>query len=441
MAVAELWLRAAGLWAVAALMWAASAAGAAPGAAEQGPVAAPLAGAAGAPWTLAGAVRRALEVAPAVQAADAEVAVREAELTRDGAWPNPTIEARANQKLGIEDGTGGTAVTQLALTQPLPFTRLARQRAQARANLAQARAARRYRRLVIEREAVAAFLRLQRAQAIKYFAGERVSAAHQYATRRRSGDKLVRFLSAYDRARLAILLEGARQAAMAADGEWREAAAVFRVQLALAPGAAPEVEPLREPDAPPPFAALKARLEANPALVAARRDVDAARAGVEVARASRFADPSVSVFRERDVLAGARRNYSGIAVGVQVPLWNTNSGPVDRARAEVLRAKAELIGRTRALETSLRERYLRLASLVRQSAHYRASVLEPSRTFLALTRRGFAAGEMGVLALLDANANYFDAAQRYLDLMVEASIAAADLRLAAGESVLVEVAP
>jgi outer membrane protein TolC len=54
----------------------------------------------------------------------------------------------------------------------------------------------------------------------------------------------------------------------------------------------------------------------------------------------------------------------------------------------------------------------------------------------SLTRRSFAAGELNVLTLVDANNTYFDALARYLDLQQECALAAADLRIASGISLL-----
>ena len=53
-----------------------------------------------------------------------------------------------------------------------------------------------------------------------------------------------------------------------------------------------------------------------------------------------------------------------------------------------------------------------------------------------LTRRSFAAGESNVLALVDANNTYFDARARYQELLQECALASADLRLAAGLSIM-----
>lgn len=62
-------------------------------------------------WTLDAAVRQALTAAPETRAATAEVAAREGALKQAGAWPNPSVDLRAEQKPGIEDGRGGADLT------------------------------------------------------------------------------------------------------------------------------------------------------------------------------------------------------------------------------------------------------------------------------------------------------------------------------------------
>ena len=63
---------------------------------------------------------------------------------------------------------------------------------------------------------------------------------------------------------------------------------------------------------------------------------------------------------------------------------------------------------------------------------------------LELTQKGYSTGEQNGLALVDASNTYFDAQARYLELLRDAWIEAAELRLAAGISLLdstLEVAP
>ena len=282
---------------------------------------APASGAETGAWTLGSSVQRVLEVAPELRAADAEVAVRQGERTQAGAWPNPSIELRADDKLGIEDGRGGTDLTQTAIRQPLPFTRLARQRRQAEASLDAAQATRRYQRLALENQAARAFHALQLAAVKRALAQDRLRFAEGFQGGRQ-GDPLVRYLSPLERLRLDVLRESARQALITAEKEYETAVSAFRALLVLAADSVPHSVPLTSASPPPPLAELWQGLESHPALAAAARATEAARAGVDVARSQRFADPALSLFRDRDFLNGARRDVSGVGIEVQIPLWN-----------------------------------------------------------------------------------------------------------------------
>lgn len=386
-------------------------------------------------WTLESATRRALEAAPELRAARAEIEARKGALTQAGAWPNPSIDLRADRKLGIEDGRGGTDPTQVAITQPLPLTRLAHQRDQAGAQLAAARERLRFARLTHEVEAARAFHTLQFAQMRLTLAEQRVGfvAALESSGARRN-DRVVRYLTPLERARLAILREAAEQEAASAEGKHSEAAAQFRALLALAPDVAPRTMPLATAEKPPALDVLLGQLDTHPALAAGDRDVEAARAGIDVARASRFADPTIGVFRERDFLAGSRREYSGVMLSVQVPLWNLNAGGVARAHAETDQARERRAAQRRDLETRLRQGRLHLGHLIEQAERFRDRLLGPARRLLDLARRGFETGEQNVLALVDAYNTYFDAEVRHLELLQEGWQEAAELRLAAGQA-------
>ena len=69
---------------------------------------------------------------------------------------------------------------------------------------------------------------------------------------------------------------------------------------------------------------------------------------------------------------------------------------------------------------------------MQQGQHYRTRVFEPARTVFDLTRKAYRSGELEILALIDANNTYFDAHERYLELLQEAWLEGAELRLAAG---------
>ena len=387
-------------------------------------------------WTLASTLTRLVEVAPELRAADANVAARQGELTQAGSWPNPTIDLRADDRLGQEDGRGGTGFTQLALSQPLPLRRVPRERAVAAARLSGAEEGRRLRRLELERAAARSFHELQRAQARLELAQARLKETESYPGAAGARDRLVRYLAPLERARLAILHEEANQAVAAAEREREQALIAFRARLALPADTAAKTVPLTESPAPPVLEALERNLENHPLLAAVRKEYEAAEANIAAARSQRFADPALNLFRERDFLAGERRNVSGVGVSVQVPLWNTNPGVVDKARAGALRARTEYEIVLRDARTSLRRAHAELARTLAQAERVRANLLEPAQRLNELARRSFAAGEANVLTLVDAANSYFDAQARYLELLAQTRQSAADLRLASGQSVV-----
>jgi cobalt-zinc-cadmium efflux system outer membrane protein len=389
-------------------------------------------------WTLADSVKRALDTAPELRATEAEVAARTAELTQAGSWPNPSVDLDANNRLGLEDGRGGSSLSRIGLSQPLPLRRIARQRAAAEANLDSAHANLRYRQLLLERDVARAFHALQLAAAKHQLAEERqrLVAESLNASRSSKTDRLVRYLTPLERQRLSILNEEAIQADAVAEREQQKALIDFRALLALPYGTGAETVMLTLPDRPASLDKLTQELDSHPALLAARKEAEAAQAGIAVAESQRYADPTLSLYRERDYLAGARRDVTGVGISVQIPLWNTNSGTVAKAGAEAGRMQAQLALAQRDARSNLEQAHTQLFRLLDQTVRLRTNLLEPARAMYTLTRRSFAAGELNVLTLVDANNTYFDALAGELELQQECALAAADLRVASGVSLL-----
>ncbi|MEJ2452022.1 MAG: TolC family protein [Gammaproteobacteria bacterium] len=384
-------------------------------------------------WTLNNSIDHMLKVAPEMRAATAEVDVRRGELTRAGAFPNPSIELRADQKLGVDDGSGGTDLTQIAISQPLPLGRLGHQRAMATAQLSAAEQSLLQQRLLMEYHTAQVYHQLQLAQARLKLAEERLAVAESYTkSDKRGKDPIVRYLSKRERLRLSILRENARQSVATAEGRYNEAMSSFRSSLALPMDSSPKVIELGPVPAPPSLAVLQARLDQNPALVASMQEIKAARAGIDVARSQRLADPVLTVFRERDYLGGSRRDYNGIMISVQVPLWNGNNGSVSSARAEMIKAESKHRILQRDLSRRLRLHEMHLGHLISQAADYYSKLVLPTEHSLNLARKSFAAGQTDLLTLIDAYNIHFDAHFRYLGLLQQGWMEAADLRLADG---------
>jgi len=387
-------------------------------------------------WTLERSVQRVLEIAPEVKAARAEVEARQGALSQSGVWPNPEFELRGDDKIGKDADAGGFDFTQFVFNQPLPLSgRMGVQRDLAGAELRSAEAERLYQNLLLEVQGSQRFHALQLAAANLRLAEQRLQLANelQQTGRRReqAGD-----LSRLERLRLDLIRESAQQILDRAEGEYHEALSRFRAHLMLPMEMVPDLVPL-EPFSPlPALEALQAELPRHPALTAAKHRLTASRAEVDLTRTERLPDPVLRLYREQDFLNGRRQDVNGIGLGITVPLWDRKGGRLRETRARVDQASSRIEVLERDLSAGLKKSHLHLTHLVEQGEHYKSKVFEAARTVFDLTRKAYAAGEMEILALIDANNTYFDANERYLELLQEAWMEAADLRLAAGISLL-----
>ena len=387
-------------------------------------------------WTLEDSIRRVVEIAPEIRGAQAAVGARQGALQQAGVWPNPQIELRADDSIGKDAGTGGTDFTQFAISQPLPLSgRLGHQQAVAGAALDAARAEQSYQQIRLETQVAQRYHNLQLALGRLRLAQQRLQLADdlQNTGRRRAqaGE-----LSELERLRMDLIREAAQQALNSAEGAYNEALSRFRVYLGLSGEATPQLTSLKPFGLVPALEQLQAGLANHPALLAAKHRVEAARSGVDLARAERLPDLSLSVFREQDLLNGRRQDVTGIGLGITIPLWDRNSGRIGEARAQVIEGQSELQVLERDLDSRLRQSYLNLNQLVKQGEHYRTRVFQPAQKVFELTRKAYASGEVEILSVIDANNTYFDAHERYLELLQEAWLEAADLRLAAGRALV-----
>ena len=387
-------------------------------------------------WTLEDSIQRVLEIAPEIRAAQAMISARQGALQQAGAWPNPQIELRADDRIGKDEGTGGTSFTRFAFSQPLPLSgRLGQQRAIARAELEAARSARQYQHLRLETQVAQRYHSLQLMMESLRVAEQRLQLADEFQNighrREQAGE-----LSRLERLRLDLIRESAQQMLDKAEGGTNEALSRFRAYLGLTSAAIPKLMPLEPFASMPVLEQLQTGLSEHPALLAARHRLDAARSGVSLVRAERLPDPTLRLFREQDFLNGRRQDVTGIEVVVTAPLWDRKAGRLSEAHAQVEQTQSKLQMLERDLASSMQQNYLHLNHLVEQAAHFLVRVLEPAEKVFVLTRKAYVSGELEILSLIDANNTYFDAHERYLELLQEAWLEAAELRLTAGRALV-----
>ncbi|MCW9023184.1 MAG: TolC family protein [Gammaproteobacteria bacterium] len=390
-------------------------------------------------WSLINSIQRAIEVVPELGTADAQIGKQQAELEQANAWPNPTIDIQVDDKLGLDDNSGGYDVTEFAISQPLPIGRLKDQRNMAQAQLAGAKAQYRQQKLWLEYEVAKRFHTVQLAQARYQQTKMRWQQARRYQSKTNTqtgNDPLIRYLTPLERMRLNILQQEAKQMLNIAEGEYNEAASSFKALLDIPAETKLVLTDITPVPTPAEFSSVENSLMSHPLLDSKQQDLAAARAGVDVAKSQRFEDPTLTLFRQRESMANGREDVTGVIMSVQIPLWDSKKSHISKARHNVRQVQSELSIQQRELQTSAQKSHMHLGHLIEQAEHYRSKLLKPAQQVFNLTRKGFNAGELNILTLIDANNTYFDAKVRHLELLQEGWLELAELRHSVGLSLL-----
>jgi len=392
-------------------------------------------------WTLNSSIQQAMKVAPEVKVADAEIGRQRGNLEQAGAWPNPSVSVLVDDTLGLEDNRGGYDATQFSISQSLPITRLSHQREQAEAELASVQAQQRYQHLLLELKVAKNFHILQLAKAKLKLANDRVLQANRFqapGSEGRKTDPLVRYLTPLETMRLDIVLQSAKQTLKIAESKYKKNRASFKSLLAIPDGKRIRLTSLEPVLVPSEYKNMgNALSQSHPLLEINKQALASAQAGVAVAKSKRFDDPVITLFQGQDFLGGRRQDTNGIMLSIQIPLWNFNSGSIKQAQQTVRRTQARTEITRRDLLISFRNSYLQLGRFINQADHYRNKLLLPAKKVFKLTRKGFNAGQVNVLTLIDANSTYFDAQERYLEILQQGWQELAELRKSAGLSALV----
>ena len=388
------------------------------------------------PMSLEDAVSTAVPAAPEITAAKARTAAAAGTADQAGRWPNPHVGIGMSDRLDKQLQTGENEVTEISFSQALPIGgRLRHGQAAAEARRAARQALAVAERLELEHRISQRFHAVQLQQAryrlSQTWLEETDAISHIGQERAAAGE-----LSTLEHLRLDLVREQAHQHQQTVESEYEDALAELRPYLGVPAGQRIAVAELSPAAPPPPLDTLRASLDAHPLQQAMTLEVEATRADVAATRAARIADWEVEFRQEKEAIAGQEDTVSTINLTIPLPLWDRRSGAVREALANTEASVAEQVRTRRDLKAELETAHAHIGHLQAQLAHFRRKVLEPAQRVYALTRTGFEAGEVDLLALIDATRAWFDANERHLDLLYEIHLEVAHLRRAAGISVL-----
>lgn len=386
-------------------------------------------------WSLDSAVQRAWQVSAERSIAGAALSAAETKQRYASMWPNPSIELAVDNAIGKETGSGDSEISQITVSQAIPLSgRLSLQGEQAELQREQAAVLRQQQLLLLEREAAYIFHELQFDQAHMWLLQQRLTSAKEFqriGLRREQGGDLSRL----ERLRLDLVSELTKQQIASAEGQFAEASAAFRTRFQVE-GNIGRLDVLEQLPVLPSLEALVQRHAEHPDLQLLAFQIAAARQGVNIAKVSHIVDPEVWVSYERSYLNGRREGVTGVGISFTVPLWQQAQGATKVAQQAKNQLQFQLDARQRQLSNQLSVNHLNLSQLIKQADTFRAQMRAPAREIFTLTTESFAVGQSDILQLVDAVDIYYENELGYLQLLQKAWVAWADLRYAAGISLL-----
>ncbi|WP_338440260.1 TolC family protein [uncultured Aquabacterium sp.] len=369
------------------------------------------------PLTLAEAIRLALQFSPQIVANQQELAASDGTVIQAGARPNPEIQAL------IEDTRRESRTTTVQFSLPIELggKRSARvsvaelgraqtavdvegRRAQIRADVSDA-----FFGAVIAQE------RVQLAQASAELSGRAADAA----SKRVQAGKV----SPVDETRAKVAHAGVRVELRQAQGELRSARQ--RLSALLGP-AAPRAQVLAwQSNALPALLSPDTSLTDVPALRQARLEVDRRQAMVELERARRIPDVTLTLGAKRDQQVG--RNQTVIGLSIPIPVLDTNRGNLLQALRLHDKAEADLQATRIRVETEWTQLSERQRSAQAEVQALKEEVLPGAESAWQAATTGFELGKFSFLDALDAQRTLFQARAQYLRALNELYRTTADI--------------
>jgi cobalt-zinc-cadmium efflux system outer membrane protein len=373
--------------------------------------------------TLADAITRALDANPAVRAARSARAIDLAAVQAAGQRPNPEVSVEAERETP-HWSFGGSVPIELSgkrrrridvaqATLDVTEAETARVTAEIRSGVRQAYFT-----------AVGALRRLDVAQELEGLATRARDAAQE---RFQSGAA-----PRLEALQAALVLSQAQNDVASARGEVTAARAELNALLGYPADAAPVLPDALEGAAPRDVtAASAAALAGNAEIQVLTRRIAEERARVELAKATRRPDPSVSGTLTYDAQPEFTFGWR-FGLAVALPLFTTGRADVAVAEATLNRAIADRDARAAQISGAVAAASARAASAYQAVLRYQTDILPATIQVEQMAQESYQSGQTGVTALLQAVQNARETRLRALQAGLDYQLALAELERAVG---------
>jgi len=170
----------------------------------------------------------------------------------------------------------------------------------------------------------------------------------------------------------------------------------------------------------------------RPQLAALERRELAARARLDLERASAYPDVTLGVSAGREGSNDLREQVVGISISLPLPIFRRNQAGIGKAMSDLTQTQIERQAAARDIRAAVLAQWSRVEQLRERSARLRASVLPPLEENLRLSQSAFRAGEIGLTELLLVNRQVLEGRRDALEAETELRLAQVALARAAG---------
>jgi len=125
----------------------------------------------------------------------------------------------------------------------------------------------------------------------------------------------------------------------------------------------------------------------------------------------------------------------GPSFGINIPIFNTNYGNIERAKFEYQQAEKKLYAQERIILKNISTRYIQYKSLLKQIEHYNRIVIPPVIKAIEFSKTFFDRMQMNMIVFLDTQIDLFQAKITLLDLTYKAAYEYNELELAVGAQI------
>tara|TARA_R110001599_G_scaffold64023_3_gene178774 strand:- start:381328 stop:382677 length:1350 start_codon:yes stop_codon:yes gene_type:complete len=376
--------------------------------------------------TLAHALQLALRANPDLSASRHEAAAVNAEIDQAGLLPNPEVSWL------MEDTQRDTRTTTVQFSQPIELgdKRAARISAASRSSdLADATLL--AKQVALRADVTRAFFELLSAQQQSHLADESLALAEQVtsiAARRVAAGKV----SPVEESRAQIAQANIRIEAVRAKSTLlnarKQLAALWGSTAPLFSKVSGQLETL---PVVPEWNVLKTHLSAAPLMMQARSEVERRQAIGKVEDSRRTPDLSVTLGVKRDEQMG--RNQAVVGVSIPLPLFDRNQGNLLAALRRTDQARDELISTEIRLDGELAQSYQRFLNAQSETHALKDEILPNAQSAYQAATKGFTFGKFAFLDVLDAQRSLLQARTQYLQSLLAAHRAAADIEELLGQ--------